>query len=657
MTEASNPAVPDRMVRPTIGRKFTLLFTVILLIGIASGLAVDKTLGRLDGAAAQINLAGSLRWMARDAEVELRRFATMNFRDRQAIELRLQRADQVLAILMRGGVDNGAHVPPLPAALLADVAELESDWREFRKDALELMNAVEHRADAAGRLGDLHRRTSLMLANADRITGALTEQVESVRGEVRDTLLRLALIDGAFLLAGLLALRLQIVRPVGRLAAMSERIAQGRYGERLGYDSRDEIGQLAASFDHMAERIQQDIGQMSADNRKLRETQRRLLMLSQAIEHSPAAVIVTDAEGVIEHVNPKFVEMTGYSAEEAIGQRPSMLKSGLMPSSFFTDMWQALRAGEEWRGHIHNRKKNGELFWEDTWISAVRDDEGRIVHYIAVKEDVTEKRQLEDERARLNETLEQRVAQRTEQLSAMVRELEAFSYSVSHDLRTPLRSIHGFASLMSEACADCVNSEAQDCLARIRRASVRMGDIIDDLLDLSRISRSRLQPVAVDLSAVARAVLDDLAERDPARAVRVDIAPGMLVTGDAGLLRLAMENLIGNAWKFTAGRQPAEISIGLQEDEGEAAVFVRDNGAGFDMQYANKLFLPFQRLHKPEEFEGNGIGLATVKKIINLHGGRLWAESLVGKGAVFHFTLPAKLPDFQSGHAAQHAAA
>jgi light-regulated signal transduction histidine kinase (bacteriophytochrome) len=131
----------------------------------------------------------------------------------------------------------------------------------------------------------------------------------------------------------------------------------------------------------------------------------------------------------------------------------------------------------------------------------------------------------------------------------------------------------------------------------------------------------------------------------------------MLVTGDAGLLRLAMENLIGNAWKFTAGRQPAEISIGLQEDEGEAAVFVRDNGAGFDMQYANKLFLPFQRLHKPEEFEGNGIGLATVKKIINLHGGRLWAESLVGKGAVFHFTLPAKLPDFQSGHAAQHAAA
>lgn len=640
MPSIPEPGSRQRLIRPTIGRKFALLFAVILIVGIASGLAIDRTLDRLDGAATQINLAGSLRWMARDTEVEVSRFAATAFRDRQAIDDRLQRADRVLALLLRGGTDNGARVPPLPAALLAELTELDTAWRLFSEDARQLLNEAERGADTGGPLRDLHRDASHMLASADRITGALTERLESIQGEVRGTLLRLALIDSAFLLAGLLALRYQIVRPVRRLAAMSERISQGRYEERLGYGARDEIGQLADAFDRMAARIQQDIGHMAEDNRKLREAQSRLLTLSQAVEHSPATVIVTDAAGVIEYVNPKFAETTGYAAAEAVGQRPSLVKSGRMPSSFYADMWQALRAGEEWRGQIHNRKKNGELFWEDTWISAVKDDEGRIVHYIAVKEDVTEKRQLEEERARLNETLEQRVAQRTAQLSAMNKEMEAFSYSVSHDLRSPLRGIHGFASLMSESCTECGNREAQDSLARIRRASLRMGDIIDDLLALSRISRSQPQSESVDLSAIARATLDGLAERDPVRAVKADIAPGMVVRGDAGLLRVTMENLIGNAWKFTAGREPALIAIGKQEKEGETVVFVRDNGAGFDMRYADKLFLPFQRLHSPKEFEGSGIGLATVKKIIDLHGGRLWAEGAVGKGATFSFSLP-----------------
>jgi light-regulated signal transduction histidine kinase (bacteriophytochrome) len=228
-------------------------------------------------------------------------------------------------------------------------------------------------------------------------------------------------------------------------------------------------------------------------------------------------------------------------------------------------------------------------------------------------------------------------------LSESNRELESFSYSISHDLRAPLRALNGFASLMAENCGNCVKTESLEYMARIQRASVRMGNLMDDILDLSRVTRSEIRIEQVDLSAMVRSILDDLAVAGPSRNVLAEVEEGLLANGDATLLQDMLENLLGNAWKFSAQRDPARIAFGCRQesgkDSGERVFFVRDNGAGFDMKYADKLFGAFQRLHGPQEFEGNGIGLAMVRRVVALHGGRVWAESAPGEGATFFFTL------------------
>lgn len=228
------------------------------------------------------------------------------------------------------------------------------------------------------------------------------------------------------------------------------------------------------------------------------------------------------------------------------------------------------------------------------------------------------------------------------ELEATNRELEAFSYSVSHDLRAPLRSIDGFSQILLEDYTDVLDEEGANYLGRVRAASQRMGQLIDDLLVLSRMTRTSLRREIVDLSALAQSVADELRERDPNREVEFSIAGGLSGSGDARLLRVTLENLLGNAWKFTSGKEGARIEFGAMQREGSPgfpAYFVRDNGAGFDMAYAGKLFGAFQRLHSPEEFEGTGIGLATVQRVIRRHGGAVWAEGEVGRGATFYFTL------------------
>lgn len=230
------------------------------------------------------------------------------------------------------------------------------------------------------------------------------------------------------------------------------------------------------------------------------------------------------------------------------------------------------------------------------------------------------------------------LAERTEALQVANQELEAFSYSVSHDLRAPLRGIDGFSQALLEDHGDQLNEEGQDYLRRVRAASQRMGHLIDDLLQLSRISRSEMKEQRVDLSAVAREITADLHRTEPDRKAKMVIEDGLSVIGDSGVLRLVLENLLGNAWKFTSHHSSATIEFGVTQEDGGEAYFVRDDGAGFDMAYADKLFGPL-RLHQAIEFPGNGIGLATVQRIINRHGGRVWAEGQVEKGATFYFTL------------------
>lgn len=277
--------------------------------------------------------------------------------------------------------------------------------------------------------------------------------------------------------------------------------------------------------------------------------------------------------------------------------------------------------------------------WVSARGSATYDATGAPRMFSGVLVDITERKQMEQLLANTNEVLEQRVQARTAELEALNAELESFNYSVSHDLRAPVRGIEGFSQLLLEDCADELGESGKHYVSRIRTAVTRMGGLIDALLDLSRLSRTKIVPQSLDMSPLAASVIEDLREREPQREVLVCIEENLKVVGDRMLLRIVLENLLGNAWKFTKFTPEARIEVRRCVEDDAMVFVIQDNGAGFDMAYANKLFEPFQRLHTPTEFEGTGIGLATVQRIIHKHGGRIWAESEPGQGACFYFTL------------------
>jgi light-regulated signal transduction histidine kinase (bacteriophytochrome) len=272
----------------------------------------------------------------------------------------------------------------------------------------------------------------------------------------------------------------------------------------------------------------------------------------------------------------------------------------------------------------------------------VRDQRGEAGGVIAVAFDITERTRAEEEIRTLNLDLERRVRDRTARLEAANRELEAFAYSVSHDLRAPLRAVDGFSQALLEDYAATLDARGKGYLERIRSGAARMGHLIDDLLRLSRLSNAEIRLEEVDLSAMVGSVVAELRETSPGRQVECVITPGIHVVADRALTLIALENLLRNSWKFTGRRAEARIEFGrLSGEGGEVVFYLRDNGAGFDMAYASKLFGVFQRLHDQHEFPGSGIGLATVQRILHRHGGRVWAEGEVDRGATVYFQFPA----------------
>jgi hypothetical protein len=277
-----------------------------------------------------------------------------------------------------------------------------------------------------------------------------------------------------------------------------------------------------------------------------------------------------------------------------------------------------------------------------TYISCkfpVRDADGTPYAVCGISTDITERKRSEEQVRQLNEHLEARVLERTAELEASTHELDAFAYSVSHDLRAPLRSLHGFSQALRDDYRDILDETGQDYLDRIQRNVRRMGEMIDHLLTLSRATRVGLARRPVSLSALAAETMAEIQAADGDRRVTVDIADDESCVGDQNLLRLALQNMLANAWKFTAKTPGARIEFGHEHRGAERLFYIRDNGAGFDMKYAKNLFSAFQRLHSASEFEGTGIGLATVQRIIHRHGGRIFAEAQPGNGATFYFSV------------------
>jgi PAS domain S-box-containing protein len=371
-------------------------------------------------------------------------------------------------------------------------------------------------------------------------------------------------------------------------------------------------------------------------------------------ENTADAITVLDLELKYVYISPSIQKLHGYSVEEAMNRT---LAQTLTPESLnlaiqtFADEMALINEGKSDFNktmllELEEYKKDGSTIWVENSLSFIRNHQGKPVGILSVAKDITErKRQGEElEKAKeklktLNEELENRVCERTSELEAANKELAAFSYSVSHDLRSPLRSICGFSEAVLEDHSECLDDQGRDYLERVVKAGRRMAELIDDLLKLSRVTRQELNRDMVDLSSIVRAYLIHLSEIHPQRRVIYTVAEGCFVPGDAALLRIAMENLIDNAWKYSKFSNPARIDFGFDKSDGNIICYVRDNGVGFDMSCSIKIFNAFERLHNTEHYPGSGVGLSIVQRIIERHGGSIWAESAEGVGAVFYISL------------------
>lgn len=443
-----------------------------------------------------------------------------------------------------------------------------------------------------------------------------------------------AMVLGLFLMLVMSWYAMQrLMSPLSRLTRHIETLnpdADGR--EMLPVESDDEIGTLATAFNTMMSTIHEKGKSLRAAVQQANEERAKADAIIAALGDG---LSIQSREFRVLYQNEEHQRLTGGNH---VGRFCYEAYRGGAQVCEACPVARCIADGQLHTLEYRNPPGNVAEYLEIS-VSPLRDAGGEIVAVVELVRDVTARKRAEAQVQKLNAELEQRVRERTEELQHSVREMETFCYTVSHDLRTPLRGIHGFSSILQQEYGHCLDESGREYLRRIAGAAGRMGELIDDLLELSRVTRDELRWMQVDLAALASEIAGELSLAHPERAAEFIIEPGLVAPGDPSLLQAVIANLLYNAWKFSARTPAARIEVGSRVEDGERLYFVRDNGIGFDMQFADKLFLPFHRLHAAEGFEGTGIGLAAVQRIVERHGGRIWAESSPGQGATFFFTL------------------
>jgi len=386
--------------------------------------------------------------------------------------------------------------------------------------------------------------------------------------------------------------------------------------------------------------VGRDITDRVAAERALQESRARY---QEVVESVNEVIFRTDARGRLTFINRAWETITAHSVASSLGKP---LVEFLHPDdrvSAWHEMARVARGERpEYSSELRLRTRHGEIRWIEAAARPVtQDDAGPIRGLAGTLDDISERKVAELTLRNINQELEARVKLRTAELEASNRELEAFSYSVSHDLRAPLRAIDGFARILEEELDAQLDDTTRGYIDRIRKATARMAHLIDALIELARLTRQSLHRETVDLSEIALQIIEELRAAEPQRKVEVEITSDLLVTADRTLMRVVLENLLQNAWKFSAHNEVAHIRFYAERKRDQRVFCVSDDGAGFDMAFAANLFRPFHRLHNNAEFTGSGIGLANVQRVIQRHGGRIWAESEPGRGATFRFTLGA----------------
>lgn len=452
--------------------------------------------------------------------------------------------------------------------------------------------------------------------------------------------------------AQMAVLRRTIEQPIASLTEATELVRAGAdYRHSVPASGADEVARLGRNFNAMMDTVQ------------ARENELRRLTIFQRtiLDNVAYGIISTTPDGVVTSFNPAAERLLGYASGDVVGkQRPALWHDAEEVARYAEQLSEELGVAIQAGFEVFAARPQRNLPEEHEWtfvckdgrripvnlsVTALRDEDGRITGFVGLTYDLTERNRAEAEIYKLNQELELRVTERTAQLEAANRELEAFSYSVSHDLRTPLRAIDGFSYILLENYATKLDDEGKRLVDVVRSNVGRMAQLIDDMLEFSRTGRIGISFSRIDMERLARNVVEEIISSTPDCKPQVEIEHLPPFRGDMAMIHQVFANLISNAIKFSRTREVPMIHVGATENEGETTYFVKDNGVGFNMQYADKLFGVFQRLHSVNEFEGTGIGLAIVKRIVARHGGRVWADGRINEGATIYFALPKKEHD------------